>query len=233
MFLVPKAKVHANPKNTKDSSHSVYSLKAGHPPCALPQRAFFAVNKNFMTTPYYLHVRMLSHKVKGVRCPHWWPRRSDSARIPTSGSGEAKGIRKFPSPKHIWIPSAPDAGAQSLRFAFAPARAATPGLCCDPRAHSKALRPKAPVTLGGARTAGRSSIPSRSTPPASLTKAPCQSEARHTVAGLPIADRQQPLASAVVKKKKINTELGKERGVMHSVKMQMSPKLSSLGVPLR
>lgn len=41
-FLVLKAKVHAKPQNTKDSSHSVFSQKTGHPLRALPQRVHLA-----------------------------------------------------------------------------------------------------------------------------------------------------------------------------------------------
>lgn len=84
---------------------------------------------------------------------------------------------KFPSPKHIWFPSAPTARTQLLRFAFAPAAAPKPGLLRDPRAHEKAFWPEAPATLRGGRAEAAGASPSLSTPPACLTKAPCQPEA--------------------------------------------------------
>lgn len=201
MCVVLKAKVPAKPHNTKDSSHSVYSQKTSHPLCALPQRVLLA------TTRISWHPMLPTHQnvtpqSGGGAVPRW----TDLASTATPGQtrNQEKSVESSHPSGIFGFLLPPNPAAQLLRFAFAPATAPKPGLLRDLRAHKKALWPKTPVTLADSAPRAAVASPSLSTLPASLTKAPCQSEARHgVVAGLPIADRQLPLPSP--EKNKQNT----------------------------
>lgn len=165
---------------------------------------------------------MSSPQVEGEQCQHGLAstKRScqDSHLWANTKPSEVGG--KFPSTKLIWSPSVPNPGSTTAGIiALAPATAPKPGLLRDPRAHRQASRPKVPVTLGGARTEGRCSIPLAVHTARFPDKGPCRPppQARHReVAGLPMADRQLPLPSSekkkqIKKKTPHRTEEGKGR----------------------
>lgn len=142
--------------------------------------------------------------------------------IPTSGQtrNHVKSVQSSQQPSIFGFLLPPQPAAQLLRSAFAPATALKPRLLHDPGAHKKTLWPKAPVTLRGERTEGRCSIPLAVHTTCMADKGPVSIPGTTHVSCW-IAHHGYAVATTLPRKnKKINTELGKERGEVYSIKLK-------------